>query len=338
MTFTEAIKKGFGTVNKNWQLVLIQIGAVFASFIGFFILIGLPLAIAFIIFGLDLTELSRLEDVFRTLREPSELIARYFGLVILLLASFLLYIMVALALWIFVFGGSIGVMSRSIKEGLEGFSIKVFFSEGRRLFFPLIWFTTMVGLIFIALAFVLGLFGGSIAAIISSAKEQGATLALFLGIFFSIILFIIGITLILTTLSVTIYGAAIMAIRGFGPVNSMKEALSYLYKHADAFYLYCMVFVGYIVISFFAVFLGYPLRFIPLLGTLMSFAYQLAVYVVQSYLGLVMIATIVCYYYFSTAEGPFVESTSASSTPEIGISLPQAPGHEDTPPEKAGSE
>jgi len=326
MRYTEAIGRGFRVINKNWQLVLIQVGAALASLAGFFILVGLPLAIAFIIFGLDLTELSRLEDIFRTLREPSGLITRYLGLVILLLVSFLLYIIVILALGIFVFGGSIGVISRSIKEGAGKFSIRLFFSEGRRLFFPLLWFTTIIGLIFIALAFVLGLFGGTIAAIVSAAKEQGAALSYFLGIFFSIVLFIAGITVALAVLSVVIYGTAIMAVRGFGPVRSLREAFIYVSKHADAFYLYCIVFVGYIIISLFVVFIGYPLRFIPLIGTAMSFVYQMAVYVMQSYLALVMVAAIVCYYYFSA------ESTSGSSTPQTDTSQPRPSGQEDTPP------
>ncbi len=333
MRYAEAIGNGFKVINKNWQLVLIQVGAIFASFIGFFILVGLPMAVAFIIFGLDLTELSRLEDIFRTLREPSGLITRYLGLVIFLLVSFLLYIIVILALGIFVFGGSIGVISRSIKEGIEKFSIRLFFSEGRRLFFPLIWFTTIIGLIFIALAFVLGLFGGAIAAIVSAAKEQGAALSFFLGILFSIVLFIAGITIALAALSVAIYGAAIMAVKGFGPVRSIKEAFIHVYKHADAFYLYCIVFVGYIIISLFVVFIGYPLRFIPIIGTAVSFVYQMAVYVTQSYLALVMIAAIVCYYYFSLS----VEPTSGSSTPQTDTSQPRPSGREDTPPWRAES-
>ena len=196
MRYTEAIQSGLKTINRNWQLVLIQMGAMFASFIGFFILVGIPLAIAFIIFGLDLTELSRIEDVFRTFREPAEILSKYFALVVLVLTSLLLYITVVLAFGIFLFGGSIGVISRSIEGRIEKFEMRVFFSEGKRLFFPLVGFTSLIGLIFLVVAFVLGLFGGLVSAIVSVAKEQEATLALFLGIFFSLILFVIGLVLV----------------------------------------------------------------------------------------------------------------------------------------------
>ena len=54
MTYNEAIKGGVRVVNRNWQLVLIQLSVVFISSIGFFIIVGIPLAIAFIIFGVEL--------------------------------------------------------------------------------------------------------------------------------------------------------------------------------------------------------------------------------------------------------------------------------------------
>jgi hypothetical protein len=69
MTFNEAIKGGFRVVNRNWQLVLIQLSMVFISSIGFFIIVGIPLAVAFIIFGVDLTEMASLHDIAKILKE-----------------------------------------------------------------------------------------------------------------------------------------------------------------------------------------------------------------------------------------------------------------------------
>ncbi len=341
MRYAEAIQSGLKTINRNWQLVLIQVGAMFASFIGFFIIVGIPLAIAFIIFGLDLTELSRIEDIFRSFREPSEILSKYFALVILVLTSLLLYITIVLAVGIYLFGGSIGVISLSLSGRSEKFQLKEFFSEGRRLFFPLVGFTSLIGLILLFVAFVLGLLGGLVSAIVSVAKEQEATLALFLGIFFSLILSVIGLALLLGTLSVTVYGSAVMAMKGAGPVRSLKEAVRYISGHADAFYLYCLVFVGYLFIIFIVASLSYPIGLIPLIGSLMALMYQLAAYVVQSYFGLVMIAAIFCYYYSSMPEIPPLEESSPrggapaeGSGEESGTSGPQARGQGDLPQEK----
>ena len=60
MTYSDAIKNSFGLVHKNWQLVMVQVAMMIVSCIGFIVFIGIPLAIAFVMFGLDLTELSRL--------------------------------------------------------------------------------------------------------------------------------------------------------------------------------------------------------------------------------------------------------------------------------------
>lgn len=332
--FTEAIKNGFRVVNRNWQLVLIQAGLMFVSLIGFLIFVGLPLAIAFIIFGMDLIELSRIDAIFKKLSNPYELIAKYSWLVVLILGSLIIYISALLALGIFVFGGSAGVIGRAIKETSESFRMKSFISEGKRLFFPLLRFTALIGLIFIALAFIVGLFGGAISAIVSLAKEKGAALALFIGTFFSLILFVIALIFILVTLAVTIYGAAILSIRGLGPVRSIKEAARYLYKNTEAFYLYTIIFGGYVVVSFIVLFFGYPLGFIPLIGPILTFGYQFVISIVQSYLGLAMISVIFSYYYFS-ANNSFISENSTRGT---DTSAPEIHGQGEIHPEKGMNE
>lgn len=344
MQYTDAIKKGFDVVNKNWQLVLLQVGMMFVSFIGFLIIVGIPLAIAFIIFGLDLTGLSRLEDFLSAFKNPTEIISRYFWLVLLVLSSLLFYIILVFVMGIFLLSGSIGVINRSARDVSERFTVRSFLNEARRLFFPLTWFTVLIVLIFIVLAFILGLFGGVVAAIVSLAKEQAAILALFIGLFFSIIMFVIGLTLILAALSVIIYGIVIMVVRGLGPFTSIKEAIRYLYKNPKALYLYCLVFGGYLVLSFFIIAIGYPLKFIPFIGPLLTFIYQAGTYILQSYLGLMVLATIFSYYYSnladltgSPAEAPNEDQKtpiSESSTPETDTSGSQAPGQAEVPQEK----
>lgn len=348
MTIIESIKNGFSTVNRNWQLVLIQTGAMIAGFAGFFLLVGIPLAIAFIIFGLDLidlTEMSHIGNVLRTFKDPAGILSKYFGLIVLVLVSFLIYISALLFLGIFVFAGSIGVISRSLRDRKEVFHIKRFFSEGRKLFFPLLSFTTIIGMVFIVMAFILGIFGGVIASIVSVAKEQEAVLGLFVGIFFSFILFVVGIALILGVLAVAVYGIAGITMKGVRSFASLREAVIYLYRHPKAFYLYGIIFGGYVMITLFVLFLGYPIKAIPFLGPLMSFFYQFGIYIFQGYIGLVMMATIFSYYYYTLAgesadkdglsdEGGASEGSISGSD----ISEPQASGQEESPSGKETTE
>ncbi len=343
MTYAESIKAGFRIVHRNWQLVLVQLGMVIISCIGFFVLVGIPLAVAFVMFGLDLTELTRLKDLLGAVRGPSEIISRYFGLLLVVVVSFITYLIAVTAFGLYVFGGSAGVIGRAVRDELLKFNMSTLFSEGRRLFFPLLGFTAIIGLIFIVVAFVVGIFGGCIAAIVSAAREHEATLALFLGIFFSLILLCIGLILIMGTLAFTVYGMASIVFKGIGPVKSIKETARYLYRRPAAFWLYCLLFMGYILASFLLILLGTPFTLIPIIGSILALPYQLFSYAVQSYLWLVIVGTTFIYY-FSTEVKPYepfevkVATIVESSTQVLDTSEPQAPEQEAPPSEKEEKE
>jgi hypothetical protein len=297
LTYIEAIKDGFRLVHKNWELVLIQVVILVISCIGFFIIVGIPLAIAFIIFGIDLTELINLKDIFRTFRDPSFFISRYLELLLMVIASFLLYIIMVAMLGIYVFGGSIGVIGKSVMDRALKFSMHTFFDEARRLFPRMLGLTVIICIILIATAFVLGIFGGGITAVVSFAHTQDSTLSLFLGTLFSLILIIIAFILILGILSITIYGVASLFFKGTGPLKSLWEAIHYLAGHPTAFWLYTILFGGYVLASFLLILLSYSFALIPVVGTILSFPYQLVSYIFQTYIGLAIIATILTYYY-----------------------------------------
>lgn len=316
MRHFEAIKEGFWLINKNWQLVLIQLGMVFVSSIGFFIIVGIPLAIAFIIFGIDLTELADTGDIFRILKGPSELLSKYLGLIIIILASFLMYLILVGLLGIYVFGGAIGVIGGSVKDRSSKFHMHTFFGEAKRLFLRLIGFTSVIGVIFIVTAFFLGLLGGSIATLVSFAQTQDSTLALFFGTFFSLILIIIAAIFILGLLSITLYGIATLFFKETGPVRSIKGATQYLIRHPSAFWLYVILFAGYLLASFLLILLSYPFTLIPVIGTILSLPFQLISYAFEIYLGLVIIATMLNYYYLTEIHREPAETISESSLSE----------------------
>src|SRR4030042_444407 len=313
MTYIEAIKDGFSLVHRNWQLVLVQVGMVIVSTFGFFIIVGIPLAVAFIIFGIDLTRYTEIKDIFRVLEAPSGIISRYLGLLLIVIVSFLLYIIMVSMLGVYVFGGFVGVIGRSLRDRTLKFRMHTFFEEAKRLFLRVLGFTAVTGIILIAAAFVLGVLGGGIAALVSFAQSRDSTLALFLGAFFSMILVIIAITLILGILSTALYGVASLFFKGTGPLKSFTEAIHYLAGNPLAFWLYSILFAGYILASFLVILLSYSLTLIPVIGTVLSFPYQLISYGFQTYLGLAIIAIVFTYYY--SAEIP-IEPVIESPVPE----------------------
>jgi hypothetical protein len=329
MKYIEAIKDGFRLINKNWQLVLIQVGLVFMSSIGFFIIVGIPLAIAFIIFGIDLTALTETRDIFRMLRGPSDIISKYLGLILIVVASFILYILVVSVLGIYLFGGSIGIIGRSIEDKTLKFNIRVFLDQAKRLFLRLLGFTSVIGLIFLLAAFFLGLLGGGIAAIVSFAQSKDSTLALFFSTFFALILLIIALMLILGILSLTLYGFASLFFKGTGAFKSINEAVRFLVKYPNGFWLYAVLFIGYLLASFLLILVGYPFTLIPVVGTILSFPYQLISYTFQTYLGLVIIAIIFSYYY---SKEIFIEPAE----PVVESPIPQSPEEKIADEDSAG--
>jgi hypothetical protein len=308
---------------------------------GFFIMVGIPLGIAFIIFGLDLTGLAEIKDVMGVLRNPAELLSKYFMLVMIVLSSFLLYIVLVTTAGLYVFSGSVGVIGRSITDPSLKFSMRGFFSEAKKNFFPLMWYSLVVGLIFLLIAFILGIFGGGVAAMVSAAKSQDSTLALFLGIFFSIILALVTVGIILATLAVTSYGIAVLFYKGQGSLKSFREAASFLWKHQNAFWLYSILLGGYVLVSFGVMLVVYPFHLIPIIGTIISFPFQIMSYIVQGYLGLVIIAVVFNYYYKNeiadvTTEPPAETPDTAigeGSTISEDISSPEVPVQDPSHPE-----
>jgi hypothetical protein len=330
MTFAEAIRDGFRLVNRNWQLVLIQISMLFISAIGAFIIVGLPLAIAFIIFGIDLTGLTDVRDILGMLRGPSDILSKYLGLVLIILTSILLYVLVVALLGIYVFGGSIGIIGKSLRDSSLKFHMGVFFSEAKRLFLRLLGFTSVIGVISIIAFFFLGILGGGIAALVSFAQTQDSTLALFFGTFFSLILFVIALFVILGIVSVALYGMASLFFKDTGPAKSVTEATRYLIRNPNAFWLYAVLSLGYLVAFFILILLSYPFTLIPVIGTILSFPYQLVSYTFQTYLGLMIIAAIFSYYYATEfpatpagqvetpAEGPALEPSQREEKTQEG--------------------
>jgi hypothetical protein len=296
MGYSEVIKEGFKTVNRTWQLLLVQLGMVILSGIGFFVFVGIPLAVAFVIFSIDLTGIAQIEDIFRLFKGSSDILSKYFGLVLVVVGGFLTYIILVALFSIYVFAGSIGVIGKALIDKTLKFSMPIFFSEAKRFFLPVLGFTSIVGIILIIAAFVFGIMGGGVMALITFVKSQDSTLALFLSLFFSLLLVIIALIVFLGILSITMYGFASLVMKGLGPMKSIREAAHYVMRHPNAFWLYALLFGGYIFVSFLLILLGYPFNWIPVVGSILSFPYQILSSAFQTYIGLSIIATLFAYY------------------------------------------
>jgi hypothetical protein len=328
MTFTGAIKSGFKLINRQWPLVAVQVGLMFVNCTGLFILVGLPVVIAIIIFGLDMSALANTQDILGLFQNPAELVSKYLVLILVVIASFLFYVMFAATLWLFVFGGTAGFIGR-----------------------PLMWYFLVISLIFIAIVIILSLFGGGIAAIVSVARSRDSTLALFLGFFSAFVFILVSLGMLFIAFAVTKYGVAALFFKGEGAVKSFSEAVTFLWNNQNAFWLYVLLVLGYILASILMMLITYPFKLIPVVGLVLALPVQLVSSIVQGYLGLVLIAVI--FFYYFNAEimepEPVIETPAdiipEDSTvvidevrPEEGTSDTQASRQEEFPPQKDESE
>lgn len=333
MTYSESLREGFRLIVRCWQLVAVQVIMLFLNCGLFFVVVGIPLGIAFVIFGLDLTWLAQTKDLFGILRSPGELLSQYFGLVLLVLAGFSLYVVVVTTLGIYIFGGTIGIMRRAIVDPDYVFGLRDYFDEAKALFSPVLRFTLAVGLAFVATAFVLGFLGGGIAAIISYARSQDSLPALVMGIFLAMVLALIFLFLLFATLAVAVYGVAMLLFRRTGALTAFREPFAFLPRHPDAFWLYTLLAAGYLLASLLFMIIIYPISLIPFVGTLLSFPLQILSAAAQSFLGLVVLATIFIYYRDAAGLRDGEGISAAHSTTADDTSVPQAPGREHTLPD-----
>jgi len=327
MTYSETIRRGFRLVNSRWQLVAVHISMMIFNCLGFFLFVGVPLGIAFILFGLDLTAFSDMSSVIELLKNPVGLFSRFFGLALMVVASFIFYMLVVTAVWLYVFSGSAGIIGRAILDPAGRFTMRAFFQEAGGLFFPMLRYTFFIGLLFITVTFILGLLGGLSVAVVSAASSQDSTLALFLKIFFSLILLLAGMTLILSVLAVSVYGVAMLFFRGGGAVKAFRSSFRFLWHNQEAFWLYVVLLAGYIVASFALMTVVYPLNLIPIIGTVLSLPFQLISYAIQGYLGLVLIASVFIRYFDAEVVTRPREAEPVTDTGEgsaiAGNSIPQ---------------
>lgn len=330
MSYVTTIKDGISTVHQNWQLIIVQFVSMVFSLIGFFAIVGIPIAVAFIMFGLDLTEILRLKDLSSIFKGSADLLHKYFAMAIVIILSLLLYVSFIVVLWVFTISGTIGILKNGILEPSLKFSLKAFFKEGRNFFFSLFLFSALINVFFIILAFILGLLVGVVSTIIETVKTYEYTLALFLGVFFSLLMLSAGVFLIVAALSLTTYGIAYLSFNRSNALGTIKGTVKYLYSEPSSVAFCAILLLGYMAIGFLVLLIGSPFTLIPVIGTILSLPYHLITYAIQGYLSLVMLSSILHYYYKTGYSYQFPVSIEGSDTSRM-IEDEQSPA----PQEKA---
>ncbi|MBF0344411.1 MAG: hypothetical protein HQL06_09305 [Nitrospirae bacterium] len=300
MTFTDSFKKGFEVVNKNWAVVAIQLTAIFITLTGFVILIAVPLVLAVVVFG---SNLSGILNNFSIEHLASLLTSKHLTIAILLALLFTLYMIIVMLILFFLYGASCGVLARSIKDPHYEFTINGFYVEGKRMFFPLLGYNTVIGLIATAEVIALIVCYFPVSFLIENTSENSSQMANFLEIFAVLISLTVLFFLVSGTLSVTVYGTAILALRGGGVFQTVKASVLFIINKPSAYWFYLVCILGFLGCSLAMMMFGFIISMLPYVGKVLSIPFQLLLQVAQSYMGFLVIASVFSYYYGANVDG-----------------------------------
>jgi len=312
MSHLSSISEGARHVHRSWQLLLMPLLMSFLNLAALVVFVVVPLVIALVVAGFDASELAGIEDLMNKATHPLDFVLDYLGVVLVLAAGVLVYSLVALSLWIFVLGGSAGVLGKSVQGPYGGFDMKLFFAEGRRLFSPLAWYTTLAGLAFVGLAVVLlalAVLGG---ATVKLLGLEGAGLGLFFKVFIILSFSAAAVVLAGGSFVVAVQGLAPLVLKGSGAAKSIGEAVDYLGRTPGALCRMGALTALYFGVQAVLLIAGYPLQLIPVVGFILYLPYQLFSTVAQGYVCLVLLATIFVDYAKTTGQ--------AASLPQGGPS------------------
>ncbi len=282
----ECIKEGFCITNKNWQVVLLQIAVLVINFIGFFLFIGIPIVLAIASLGIDIAHTKDiLPDLFEN---PAEFFSKYLGLAILIITAFTVYLIIASILILYAFSGMLGVLRNSALNEEYKFTFHSFFEEAKRFFFPLMWLFSLAILAVIGVFIVFGILAG----ILISYSETSAPFSLFITYFLGLLGLAIGFAGVIYSA----YAAVALVVEKGKVMGAFKTALDFVRHRPLAFLFYIILVVGIIFVNIILITLGISFSAVPIIGILATILFQVLINVVQSYLVVVMWASLLIFY------------------------------------------
>lgn len=301
-SFWDSFRDGFSLVNRNWQLVLIKVTASIISCMLFFIIVGIPLIIAIAAIGLNFST-ERPELFIDELK--GMLTGGYMGFALVVIAGLVIYLFLALSIWVYVLAGTYGVLGKKLEDPAP-FKLREFFSSAREFFWSFMAFYGLVGLGFVIASLLLGIAVGGAVFLVMFLKESTLVFSILAGVLLLIVIFSCGLFFLFASLTLGTFGSAVIVLEKEGAWTALKKAIAFLKENPAGFWGYCLLLLLYFLVSSVLVILGYPFQLIPFIGMLIIFPYQLIAYALERYMGLVLAGAAFTYYFRVKGYGSWV--------------------------------
>jgi len=295
MRFSDAFREGYTLMKRNWQLVVIKLAVAIINIFLFLFLVLLPVIIAVIVTGIDLSSFAETADIrYSALFDQ---LTSYIALFAIGAIFFLVYLLIVTTIAIYIYGASSGIIANSVRDRSASFSSKAFFAEGKRLFGAFFRYITVYSFVIIPVIIGMVIITASAFFIVDTLHNVHETLSMFLGIFFVLSITAIFLFVLTASLAIFFYGSAYVIFKGEKSFDSIKKAGKYIYDRPSAYWLYCLLILCSLGITIAFLFIGIPLNLIPVIGPLFSIPYQIFVAIVQTYVGYFIISVIFLYFY-----------------------------------------
>jgi len=290
----ESIKEGFALTNKNLQVAVIRVVSAIISFITLIFSIALPVIASIFYLGLDIASAQELWPVL--LQNPLAFVSRYLGVITLLGFSLICYIIFASMLYIYVLGGSVGVLRNAAVNLNFKFSLASFLREAGENFGRLCRMLSLVSLLLIVLIIAFLLISSFVTVIVNLIS--GSTT--FIGVYFKSLLLvavvIFGAITFIASFVFSVYAVVACVIERAGAVDTLKKTFNFL-KDKPMSFVYCLLlFAGAVVLNILLFTFRVPFSFVPLLGPAMGIVLSFMSVLIQSYISVALWASLIAYY------------------------------------------
>lgn len=309
-SYAQTIKVGLDAAGRLWKAALIRLLFIIISIIGAAIVIGLIIIIGWLISGTKSINLHEITNIFNVGNLSSPLIGKYIGLLLLSTISFLIYSIIILTAAIFIFGGSCGVITLGIKDPSYHFKMIDFISIGKKTFFTMIWFTTLISILAVFIFIVLGLDSWLTYRIINDVKGYNNIISFFI----LLISIIFNISMIMFLFAITFYGTASIYLKGKSAKAALGDAVNLIMKRPSSIWFIFIVGLFYVLSNLVFVMIGLIMSKLPIIGIYIAIPFDILIYFIQSLLSIAMIGSIFYYYGYYSIRSVLLSETEPSQT------------------------
>ncbi|GAQ94781.1 hypothetical protein TAGGR_1967 [Thermodesulfovibrio aggregans] len=294
MNFFTCINDALKTVHKNFQLPLIHFAYLFISFFGLFFILSIPLGILFVIFGIDLTDILK-GSFIEIFLSSVHLMKKFLIFVIIFIVTLLVYVLLIVSLWIYIFGGTIGIMYQFLKENVT-FNFKDFHQYGKKYFWKVAFFATFSFLIFICLTLIFGFVSEINSKIVNFLSSFSHSVSVFFNIFIYLSALLVGILAFLIWITFTLFGFFGIFVKNFTVKDTIKETKKLIVLYPQSIGRAALLFLTYILAGGVILSLSSLLAIIPHLGPILVAVYQFITQFANIYISMIVFAAFLSYY------------------------------------------